>query len=118
YRNESEPLAALVRDMNKFSNNVMARHLFLALSAERQGQGRAGDSAEIVRAWLRERGIVSPELVVENGSGLSRNERVSAATLAALLRSAWKSPVMPELVASLPIISVDGTLRRRGSAAA
>jgi serine-type D-Ala-D-Ala carboxypeptidase/endopeptidase (penicillin-binding protein 4) len=118
YRDTSEPLAALVRDMNKFSNNVMARHLFLALSAERNGQGRAEDSAAIVRAWLRERGIVAPELVLENGSGLSRNERVSAATLAALLRSAWKSPVMSELVSSLPIVAVDGTLRRRVSAAA
>ena len=116
-RHESEPLATLVRDMNKFSNNVMARHLFLALSAEREGQGRAQDSAAIVREWLHERGIVAPELVLENGSGLSRNERVSAATLAALLRSAWKSPVMSELVSSLPIISVDGTLRRHANAA-
>jgi len=117
YRADSEPLASLVRDMNKYSNNVMARHLFLALSAERHAPGRAEDSAGIVRAWLHERGIVAPELVLENGSGLSRNERVGAATLAALLRSAWKSPVMPELVSSLPIISVDGTLRRHGSAA-
>jgi serine-type D-Ala-D-Ala carboxypeptidase/endopeptidase (penicillin-binding protein 4) len=111
YRLESEPLANLVRDTNKFSNNVMARHIFLALSAERTGTGRAEQSARIVADWLHERAIVAPELVLENGSGLSRRERVSAATLAAVLRSAWASPVMPELVASLPVLSVDGTFK-------
>jgi len=67
-----------------------------------------------VGEWLRRRGIDAPELVLENGSGLSRNERASAATLAALLRMAWSSAVMPELVASLPVLSVDGTLKQRG----
>jgi D-alanyl-D-alanine carboxypeptidase, serine-type, PBP4 family len=118
YRLDSEPLASLVRDMNKFSNNVMARHLFLALSAERSGQGTAQESARIVGAWLRDRGIVAPELVLENGSGLSRNERVSTATLAAILRGAWASPTMPELVASLPVLSVDGTFKSRRAAGA
>lgn len=118
YRHESEPLANLVRDMNKYSNNVMARHVFLALSAERGGTGRADESARIVREWMRERGIVAPELVLENGSGLSRRERISTATLAALLRSAWASPVMPELVASLPVLSVDGTFKSRHAGAA
>jgi len=118
YRADSEPLASLVRDMNKYSNNVMARHLFLALSAERTGQGSAQESARIVAGWLRERGIVAPELVLENGSGLSRNERVSAATLAAILRGAWSSPTMPELVASLPVLSVDGTFKTRRAAGA
>jgi D-alanyl-D-alanine carboxypeptidase/D-alanyl-D-alanine-endopeptidase (penicillin-binding protein 4) len=61
---------------------------------------------------------VAPELVIENGSGLSRNERVSAATLAAILRSVWSSPFMPEIVASLPVLSVDGTFRTRRAAGA
>jgi D-alanyl-D-alanine carboxypeptidase/D-alanyl-D-alanine-endopeptidase (penicillin-binding protein 4) len=115
YRHDSEPLANLVRDTNKFSNNVMARHLFLALSAEPKGAGgEAQASARIVADWLARRGIEAPELVLENGSGLSRNERASAATIAALLRAAWASPHMPELSASLPVLSVDGTLRQRG----
>ena len=119
YRHESEPLANLVRDVNKFSNNVMARHLFLALSAERDGGGgTAPASAAIVAGWLAGRGIAAPELVLENGSGLSREERASAATLASVLRAAWASPVMPELAASLPVFAVDGTLKsRRGEAA-
>ncbi len=115
HRHESEPLANLVRDTNKFSNNVMARHIFLALSAEPAGAGgEAQASARVVAEWLRRRGIDAPELVLDNGSGLSRNERASAATIAALLRLAWSSPVMPELAASLPVLSVDGTLKQRG----
>jgi D-alanyl-D-alanine carboxypeptidase/D-alanyl-D-alanine-endopeptidase (penicillin-binding protein 4) len=113
-RHESEPLADLLRDMNKYSNNVMARQVFLALSAERTaGNGNAAASARIVRECLAGRGIEAPELVLENGSGLSRAERVSTATLGALLRSAWSSGLMPELAASLPIFAVDGTFGMR-----
>jgi D-alanyl-D-alanine carboxypeptidase/D-alanyl-D-alanine-endopeptidase (penicillin-binding protein 4) len=119
YRHESEPLANLVRDINKFSNNVMARNLFLALSAEPAGaDGETQASARAVARWLKARGIEAPEVVTENGSGLSRAERASAQTLATLLRAAWASAVMPELVASLPVLSVDGTLKRRGGVAA
>ena len=118
YRMESDPLADIVRDMNKYSNNVMARHLFLALSAERGAPGEARASEKIVRDWLAGKGVQAPELAIENGSGLARDDRVSAATLAALLRSAWASPLMPELAASLPVLSVDGTLRSRSAGAA
>ncbi|HUP96573.1 MAG TPA: D-alanyl-D-alanine carboxypeptidase/D-alanyl-D-alanine-endopeptidase [Usitatibacter sp.] len=117
HRHESEPLANLVRDMNKFSSNVMARHLFLALSAERGAPGETGASARVVREWLAGRRIDAPGLSIENGSGLSRSDRVSAATIAALLRSIWASPVMPEIVASLPVYAVDGTLKTRRGAA-
>ena len=113
YRHDSEPLANLVRDMNKHSNNVVARHLFLALSAERAAPGTAAASAGIVTDWLRQRAIDATGLVIENGSGLSRDERASAGTIAALLRAAWASPVMPELASSLPIFAVDGTLKSR-----
>jgi D-alanyl-D-alanine carboxypeptidase/D-alanyl-D-alanine-endopeptidase (penicillin-binding protein 4) len=119
YRHESEPLASLVRDTNKFSNNVMARHIFLALSAERgTGPGEAKASERIVREWLKARAIDAPELSIENGSGLSRTDRVSAATIAQLLRSAWASPLMPELTASLPVFAVDGTLKLRAGGGA
>jgi D-alanyl-D-alanine carboxypeptidase/D-alanyl-D-alanine-endopeptidase (penicillin-binding protein 4) len=119
HRHESEPLASLVREMNKHSNNVMARHLFLALSAEKAGlPGNAAASLVVLRQWLRSREVEAPELVVENGSGLSRLERASAATIAGVLRSAWQSPLMPELAASFPVWGGDGTLRtRRGDGA-
>jgi serine-type D-Ala-D-Ala carboxypeptidase/endopeptidase (penicillin-binding protein 4) len=116
HRHESEPLANLVRDMNKFSNNVMARHVFLAISAEKgTGPGEEAASARIVRDWLSAKGILAPELVVGNGSGLSREARVSAATIAAILRDAWAGPFMPELASSFPVLAVDGTLKSRGT---
>jgi len=114
YAHESDPLAEIVRDINKFSNNVMARQLYLTIAAELGGVPAHPDTAaRAIAQWLMFKGINAPELVLENGSGLSRNERVSAATLMALLQAAWKSAVMPEFVASLPVAASDGTMRRR-----
>jgi D-alanyl-D-alanine carboxypeptidase/D-alanyl-D-alanine-endopeptidase (penicillin-binding protein 4) len=107
----SQPLAEAVRDINKFSNNVMARQLFLALSAE-PPPATYEKSAARLKAWLLARGIAAPELIIANGAGLSRTDRVSANTLAALLRTIWKSPTMPEMMASLPIFGVDGTMKK------
>ena len=118
YRAESEPLANLVRDMNKNSNNVFARHIFLALSAERGMPGEAGASARIVREWLVAKRIDARDFAIENGAGLSRSDRVSAGAIAALLKSAWASPLMPELASSLPIFATDGTLKARPRAGA
>ncbi len=117
HRFDSEPLAELVRDINKYSNNVMARQLFLALSAERGGvPGEPLASSRIVRDWLAAKAVAAPELVIENGSGLSRSDRISAATLAAVMRAAWSSPVMPELVSSLSLFAVDGTFKSKNGA--
>jgi len=104
---ESPPLAEIVRDINKFSNNVMARQVFLTLG---QKVG-AGDTA--IRSWLDTKNLRFPELVLENGSGLSRLERISAENMARLLQAAWRSAVMPELIASLPLVAVDGTMKKR-----
>ncbi len=112
---ESPPLADAVRDINKFSNNVMARQLFLTLSAELSREaGNPEGSTRLIREWLAKKNIAAPELVLENGSGLSRDERISAATLAQLLEAASKSSVMPEFISSLSLAGVDGTLRKRG----
>jgi len=114
YVHESEPLGEIVRGVNKFSNNVMARQLFLTLGAELVGPpAQTENAARAVRQWLTLKNIAAPELVLENGSGLSRVERISAANLAALLQAAWKSPVMPEFVSSLPVVAADGTMRKR-----
>ncbi len=110
----SPTLGEVVRDINKYSNNVMARQLFLTLGLEAGHRpARAEDGAAAVRAWLGMRGLALPELVLENGSGLSRRERISAAGLASLLHAAWHSAVMPELMASLPIVASDGTMKKR-----
>jgi len=110
----SPTLAEVVRDINKFSNNVMARQLFLTLGLESGRHPASADDAEAaIRSWLEVRGLGMPELVLENGSGLSRRERISAESLGRLLQAAWRSAVMPELMASLPITATDGTMKKR-----
>jgi D-alanyl-D-alanine carboxypeptidase/D-alanyl-D-alanine-endopeptidase (penicillin-binding protein 4) len=110
----SPTLADVLRDMNKASNNVIARALYLTLS-------RVGDETQIasparseqnLRAWLYKKGWNFSELVLENGSGLSRLERINAMHLGLLLDDAFHSAVMPELMASLPIYGLDGSLTR------
>lgn len=109
---KSPSMAEVIRDINKYSNNVMARQLFLTLGIN--GGGATTTAATTAtRQWLALKGLAVPELVLENGSGLSRIERISARNLGAILLNAWASPVMPELMASLPVAAVDGTLRKR-----
>jgi D-alanyl-D-alanine carboxypeptidase/D-alanyl-D-alanine-endopeptidase (penicillin-binding protein 4) len=116
---ESPPLAQIVHDINKYSNNTMAEQLFLTLAREAgpelsatapdvgQEQARA-----LLLQWLHQRlGAAADGIVVANGSGLARETRISARTLGQLLQSDWASPAMPELMSSLPVNGVDGTLR-------
>lgn len=111
---ESRPLTEAVRAINKFSNNVMARQLLLTLGAERLGAPGTPDKGRAaLTAWLRGRGLEFPELVLDNGAGLSREARISARSLGRLLLAAWESPYMPEFLASLPLTGMDGTLWRR-----
>ena len=125
----SAPLAEIIRDINKYSNNVMAQQLFLTLSlgapapspapnGQRPAAGgnpRATDEASraVLRRWWQER--IGPEdvPVVDNGSGLSRRTLITAQALARMLQTAYRSPMMPDLMASLPLNGVDGTLRNR-----
>ncbi|MFZ2524388.1 MAG: D-alanyl-D-alanine carboxypeptidase, partial [Candidatus Ferrigenium altingense] len=132
----SEPLSAVIRDINKFSNNVMARQLFLTLGAaapEGVTSTITSDSASVVgspsrmassstnlehstravQGWLQKQQLDFPELVLENGAGLSRSERISAAHLAQLLQHAAAHPLSAEFAASLPILGVDGSVKKR-----
>jgi serine-type D-Ala-D-Ala carboxypeptidase/endopeptidase (penicillin-binding protein 4) len=109
----SPSLAEVVRDTNKFSNNVMAQQLFLTLGLTQRGSGTPELAREVLKQWVSERfGSAGAGLVIDNGSGLSRESRASAQLLARLLQAAWVSPVMPELMSSLPVSGVDGTLKR------
>ena len=111
---ESPSLSEIVRDINKVSNNVMARQLYLTLGVDvHRRAARPADAEAVIRTWLAVKGINIPELVLENGAGLSRRERISASSLAKLLQSAWASPLMPELMASMPLVAVDGTMKKR-----
>jgi len=179
----SPPLSEVIRDINKFSNNIMARQLFLTLgtaeaakvaahadatqafrsmaaalpadskdniddasgaptlssaplpvqqdggdiasaelsvpSTELAGSSVVPPTANIERStkkmqqWLSAQQLQFPELVLENGSGLSRKERISAQHLAEILQHATRSPFSAELEASLPILGMDGTVKKR-----
>ncbi|WP_028239295.1 D-alanyl-D-alanine carboxypeptidase/D-alanyl-D-alanine endopeptidase [Stutzerimonas azotifigens] len=112
----SPDLVEIIRDINKYSNNTMARQLFLSLGAEFRSKADPDDAKaaqRVIRDWMAKKGIVAPHLVMENGSGLSRAERVSARELATLLQAAWRSPYAAEFISSMPLAAVDGTMRKR-----
>ena len=114
----SPTLAEVIHDINKFSNNVMAQQLFLSLSLNATappGPASLDASRNVLQAWWRERFGPQDLPVIDNGSGLSRQERITPQGLARMLQTAYLSGTMPELMASLPIASVDGTLRRSKS---
>ena len=121
----SAPLAEIIRDINKYSNNVMAQQLFLTLSLAATGSSVSATSATpvsrasadasraVLRRWWLERFEAKDLPLVDNGSGLSRHSRITAQALARLLQTAYSSPLMPDFVASLPLSGIDGTLKNR-----
>jgi D-alanyl-D-alanine carboxypeptidase/D-alanyl-D-alanine-endopeptidase (penicillin-binding protein 4) len=112
----SRALAELVRDVNKRSDNPVTRIVYLALGTLDVGPagGTTAARAEgVVRAWLKARGIDDAGLVLENGSGLSRSERITPGSLARVIHTAQSSRWAPEFFSTLPIVGVDGGMHRR-----
>jgi D-alanyl-D-alanine carboxypeptidase/D-alanyl-D-alanine-endopeptidase (penicillin-binding protein 4) len=111
---DSLPLADMIARINKHSNNVMARQLLYTLSAEvHGGPGTEAGGRQVIADWLANNELESYALAIENGAGLSREARINAADLGALLRFAWRQPYMPEYAASMALTGLDGTLSRR-----
>ena len=121
----SRALPETIRDTNKPSDNALARTLFLSLgSLEADAwygshpqlptvETTAARAERAVRGWMRAQGIGDAGLVLENGAGLSRVERISAQQLALVLRAGLRSNWAPEFMSSLPIAGMDGSMRRR-----
>ena len=111
---DSLPLATAVYELLKYSSNPMTRTLILTLGAERYGTPATVQNGEqVVYDFLVGRGLIFPELVIDNGSGLSRISRIAAGSMAQLLQDAWRSPYSAEFQAGLPLGGRDGTLRNR-----
>jgi D-alanyl-D-alanine carboxypeptidase/D-alanyl-D-alanine-endopeptidase (penicillin-binding protein 4) len=111
---QSPPLYDTVRDINKLSNNVMARQLFLTLATTAYPPpATTQHAAEVVRRWLLQQKLRFPELVIDNGSGLSRRERIAAQSMAQLLLAADASKLRSDFVSSLAVAATDGTVRKR-----
>ncbi|KAF0808664.1 D-alanyl-D-alanine carboxypeptidase/D-alanyl-D-alanine-endopeptidase [Alcanivorax sp. S71-1-4] len=112
----SPDVVSVVRDINKYSNNPMARQLYLTIGAQHRVAGDVNDFAateRAVREWLVRKGVDVDGLVLDNGSGLSRIERISARQLAGMLEQVWRSPFAAEMIASMPLVAMDGTMRSR-----
>ena len=108
---DSLPLADVITRINKYSNNVMARQLLLTLAAEVLGPpGTEQAGRKVIGDWLQRQGLPFSKLAFENGAGLSRNARITAADFGAMLRFAWQQPYMPEYLASMSLAGLDGTL--------
>lgn len=104
------PLQDIATDINKFSNNVMARQLFLTLGTKLAGAPAYEPSTAIAfKKWLETQNLPMPELLIENGSGLSRQSQITAIHMAQLLQRAANGP----LINTLPIVGVDGTMKHR-----
>jgi D-alanyl-D-alanine carboxypeptidase/D-alanyl-D-alanine-endopeptidase (penicillin-binding protein 4) len=111
---DSLTLGEIVRLTNKFSSNLMARHLLLTVGRERFGDPATLEKgADTIAEWGRERGLDLQGLDIDNGSGLSRATHISVLQLARALSAAYRSRFAPEFLASLPLAGLDGTLRSR-----
>ncbi len=111
---DSLTLGEIVRLTNKFSSNLMARHLLLTMGEDRFGFPATLDKgAAALDEWGRQRGLSLQNINIDNGSGLSRATRISVLQMASVLRTAYHSRYAPEFLASLPLAGLDGTLRSR-----
>ena len=116
-RRLARPWGEVLRMMNKQSDNPAARLLYLSLGLGAMADEPALGSAELagraVLSWLAEHRIDSTGLVLDNGSGLSRSERITPRQLALMLQAAQAGRWAPELMMSLPLAGVDGSMRNR-----
>ena len=120
----ARPLAEVSRNINKVSDNTITRIIFLTLGTDLVSKALALPVAEVpfptlsraeseIKDWLKQRGIETEGIVLDNGSGLSRSERISPLQLARVLQAAYRSKWAPEFLSTLPIVAVDGSMRNR-----
>ncbi len=110
----SEPLAAIVRRMNRESDNFVAEMLLKELGAAVARRGSTGAGTRVVRAALVEAGVPVAGVRVVDGSGLSRLDRLTARALVSILRTGARDPAIRDaFVTSLAVAGVSGTLHDR-----
>ena len=112
---ESEPLALVVRRLQKHSNNFMAEQILKTLGAEALGPpGTWPKGVSAVEEFLAGVGIPRGTYLMRNGSGLNDANRFSARQAVRLLQDMWRRfPLAPEYVSALPVAGRDGTIRWR-----
>ncbi len=113
----SRPWGEVLRPLNKTSDNTLTRMLFLNLGVAGMAEHPQASTADLagreVLRWLAEHRIDNTGVVLDNGSGLSRSERISPWQLAQMLKVAHSARYASDLMMSLPVAGVDGTMRNR-----
>jgi D-alanyl-D-alanine carboxypeptidase/D-alanyl-D-alanine-endopeptidase (penicillin-binding protein 4) len=118
---DSPPLSAIVRWMDRVSDNFEAEMLLKQLGAVQAERGSTASGIGVVAGLLVQAGVPMTGVRLVDGSGLSLLDRFTANALVSLLIVMWNDPgVRPELLAALPVAGRSGTLvhRMRGTAAA
>ncbi|MBI5374381.1 MAG: D-alanyl-D-alanine carboxypeptidase/D-alanyl-D-alanine-endopeptidase [Candidatus Schekmanbacteria bacterium] len=115
YRHGSKPLSQIIVDMNKYSNNFIADHLFVAVGAKALGMPATAEKSISTEIELFKKDkIYSEGIKIKDGSGLSKENRLTAHFITKVLEDLYTDLGQgPEFIASLPIMGVDGTLHRR-----
>lgn len=117
----SEPLWTVLLPMNKRSSNFLAEMVFRAIAVDAHPDrwgATADDAARAVGEHLARLGVAPEESWVVNGSGLTREHKLSPRALTSVLAAAASDPRYgDEFVASLSVAGVDGTLARRMTSA-
>lgn len=113
----SKNLNEMVSDMLKFSNNFVAEMLVKNLAAEKQvtqTPATMKEGIEALKTYLDTIGIAREDYVLENVSGLTRNNRFTAKQLAKILTGVKNNfLIYPEFLSGLPIAGIDGTMKNR-----
>lgn len=111
----SPNLVEVLKSINKYSNNTIARTVFLTMGQKEQGFGNTVANGEraMRRSFAQAKLFDGENVIIENGSGLSRKERVTPRFMNELLQSVYRSKHKNNFIQSLPIAGVDGTLRNR-----
>jgi serine-type D-Ala-D-Ala carboxypeptidase/endopeptidase (penicillin-binding protein 4) len=111
----SRPLAELLQELGKHSDNFFAETIFKSLAGKDKGRElSSADGAEVVTSYLKAIHALDEGTVIKNGSGLYDTNRITPSTITRVLRAAWLDPAMSsEYVAHLAIGGVDGTLHGR-----
>lgn len=110
----SPPLREILKGLGKFSNNFIAEELVKTIGAVRYGPpGSTRQGLGILKDYLTALGFSPSSFVLDNGSGLSRLTRLSASQLTRVLLDLYDSPFRNDVISSLSVAGVDGTLRAK-----
>ena len=112
---KSESFPEIARDTNRNSLNVVADNLLLLIGAKRFGvPGTTEKGLEAVKEFLRSIGLSSKDIVLEDGSGLSHEDRITSGWMTDFLEAVSKKPWFNAFYESLPKAGIDGTLKDIG----